>query len=127
MKEGMHPEWADAVTDAYIANQLRDEKGRIRTQLISQFRDGYISEGDLRAELEGLSFRPESVDMSVKEARLKRDGDYLDDLVKFYSTQLQKHAIAPATFETKMRDLGIAEEVVQLKKELITLKYPPKS
>lgn len=120
--EGIHPDWQEAIADTYIKNILRDEISRVRTQLITMFREGFIDEAKLRSELSDIGFIPDVIDMSVKEAILRRDYDTKSDLLKYYMTQLQKFEIDEEEFIRKCRELGMTEEAITIKLDITLLK-----
>lgn len=124
--EGIHPDWQEQLADGYIKNILRDEIGRVRTQLISMFKDGFMDESTLRSELSEIGFIPDVIDMSVKEALLRRDRDTKTDLLKYYIDQLKKLEIDEEAFVSKLRELGMTEESITINLNTTLLKQKKK-
>ncbi len=112
---GLHEEWLDKVTDAYIKNQLRDELNRVRTRLVSMFVKGYIDETDLRKRLNELGFNEQTIDMTVEEALTRREEETKDELIKIYTTALEKGKISEVDFRNELRRIGVDSEVIERK------------
>jgi len=124
--EGVHPDWINKVAEAYAKNILRDEIGRVRTQMINLFREGFWSESKLRNELRELGFREEVIDWSIREAKLKREYEDKTDKLKFFTDQLIKWEIDEETFIMSCRELGMDEDVITLKLDTALLRRKPK-
>jgi len=83
---GMSPEWVEKIADAYDRNQLRDELNRLRTDLVSLFKEGFMSEADLRTELTKLGFRADVIDRTVEDA--ERDAELTEKKI-YVSTYVE--------------------------------------
>jgi len=123
---GIHPEWQEAVADAYVKHILRDEIGRVRSQLVALFREGFIDASTLRTELAVLGYRTEVIDMTIREAELRREYDEKTELLKFYMDQLTKAKIDEEEFVSKCRELGLTEEAIERKMSMALLKRKKK-
>lgn len=135
-KGGLDPAWLDAVTDAYVANQLRDEKGRVRTQFVSLYVDGLRTADKLKEELATLGYRSEAIEWIIQEADLRRErelkGDQIKSWIKFLKSELKlaksalkaeeitedefktKLKAAADTFAEEMRAIGVVEDAIVL-------------
>jgi len=106
---GIHPEWIEKVADAYILNQLRDEVNRVRTRLISLYVSGYMSIEDLKKEVADLGFREEVVEMTAREAELRKEEEIKDEYVKIYRTAFRKGKITKEEFIGKLQELELQD------------------
>lgn len=119
---GIHPDWQEYVTDAYVKNILRDEVGRIRSQLITHYREGFLSRAKLSTELSGLGFRSEVVDMSLREADLRIELEDKTEWLKVYEKQFTTGVIAEEAFISSLTALGMTTEAINRKLELAKTK-----
>jgi len=90
---GMNPEWIEKIADAYDRNQLRDELNRIRTNLVTIFKEGLFSEATLREELKKLGFRQDVIDLTVQDAKWDADLAEKRDYIKTYVEAFRKGKI----------------------------------
>lgn len=123
---GIHPDWVDRVAEAYIRNQLRDEKGRVRSQLIKKYTMGAFTKSELESELSGLGFRAESVELMIREAELRSENEDLEDKIKFYEGQLKKYKITEEEFVAALTGLGMRSESITIRLNAVLLKRKPK-
>jgi len=120
--QGIHPDWQDLVTEAYIKNILRDEIGRVRTQLLTHYREGFMSRSQLEDELSTLGFRPEVVEMSLREADLRIELEEKTEWYKIYEKQYTTGKITEETFIARLRELGMTDDAITRKLALAKTK-----
>ena len=124
--DGLHPDWIDKVKDAYVKNIFRDELSRIRSAAERLFRDGYISERELREILTKLGYRNEIIEYTVWWAKLERDRETKELLEKIYLEAFEKGKISREELIRYLMDLGMDAKLAELKATLKELQLAPK-
>ena len=76
----------DAMDQALVqvSRTLTEEKGKLETQAIRDYREGYITAEQLVADLEALGLSPERVELRLQLANRQFEADYYDELKNVY-------------------------------------------
>lgn len=119
--DGMDPEWAPWVAEAWILNQLRDELGKVRGVYEDLLEEGFISKPDFEAALYSLHFAPHVVDALVRWADAKLDLDEKLELAKEYETLAKEEIITVDAYGQALRKLGMIETMITRKQNHIKL------
>jgi hypothetical protein len=59
----------------YVIRETRDERNSVRSTLVRRFKDGYLTEDELRSELLKLNLNEVEVELTVMRARLEYDAE----------------------------------------------------
>ena len=119
--DGMDPEWAPVVAEAWMLNQLREELGKVRGVYEDLLEAGFMSKTDFEAALTGLHFAPHVVDALVMWADAKLDLDEKKELAKEYETLAKEEILTPTEYGNALRELGMTEERITRKQHHIEL------
>ena len=124
-KRGLDPEYVKDITEAEIKNTYRDAISRIRSAKITMYRDGWLTERELRAALNGLEIAGGEIEFLVSEAKIRADRERKEELRDIYVTQYRDDIINRDQLEEKLVGLPMRHDVVMLivKKELTRKGY----
>jgi len=124
-KTGLDPEWVPKVMDAYERNLLRDEIGRLRTQIRSEIKKGYATEDELTNRFSDLLLA--SVIDADKELARREKEEYLKDLrldiLEYdlkYARITREEFIAKVTEIIKDKEIAeaLADKILSRRKEI---------
>jgi len=109
----------DAPLMAEIAKRvsLEAEIGKIRDNAKMDFVRGYITEDAFRATLSGLGYSPLLVEYHFRDAREDQDRKYKDDVIDYYVDAYVKDLLTDEELETRLRDLLVRPEILELQLE----------
>ncbi len=107
-------------------DETKDDRNRVRTQLVNMYKEGYITEDELRAELEALQFSPDEIELTVKEANLKYQYDYNSDLVKVLKTAFKKGQLTVEELKAELAKVIKVKERIDALVALWNLERMPK-
>jgi len=107
-------------------DETRDDRNRVRTQLVNMYKEGYITEDELRAELEALKYSPDEIELTIQEANLKYQYDYNNDLVKVLKTAFKKGQLTVEELRAELSKVIKVKERVDALIALWNLEMMPK-
>jgi len=107
-------------------DETKDDRNRVRTQLVNMYKEGYITEDELREELKALGFADDEIDLTVKEATLKYTYDYYSDLVKVIKEAFRKGQLTVEEAKEELRKIIKIEDRVNALVALWNLQLMPK-
>jgi len=133
-KTGLHPDYLDAVADAYMANELLDERNRFATTLETLYAAGHITEEDFKSKLEEIGFNTDEINLRVERAQYiikakeaeeaaVEAGRGLTSEKRRLATILEKLAysdvITEDEFKERLGELGFTEEEISLRIDIV--------
>ncbi len=77
---------------------------------VRRYREGYITEAELAAELGQLGYPPSRAERYVAKAELDYQTDFLGDLITAYRTAFQRELIGEPELRSLLGELGIRPE-----------------
>ncbi len=84
--------------------------GRYATTATGGYRDGYISDAELRSTLVALAYTQTEIAQLVLRARLEANLDYSHELEAAYSSAYKRGIISDASYAAALEDLGMLPE-----------------
>jgi len=133
-KTGIHPDYLDAVADAYMANELLDERNRFATTLETLYSAGKISEEEFRRKMAEIGFSPREIDLRADRAQYiikgrkaeeeaVQTGRETADEKRRLATILEKLAysdvISLDDFRSRLKELGYTEDEISLRIDIV--------
>jgi len=133
-KTGIHPDYLDAVADAYMANELLDERNRFATTLETLYSAGKISEEEFRRKMAEIGFSSSEIDLRADRAQYiikgrkaeeeaVQTGRETADERRRLATILEKLAysdvISLDDFRARLKELGYTEDEISLRIEIV--------
>jgi len=109
-----------------IIDLTRDERNSIRTTLVKMFKEGLVTEEELRRRLEELGFAPAEIDLTVERAKLEYQYDYFMDVKKTLAEAFIKGQITAEDFKSALMQLGLSEERAEAIVEYYVFRIMPK-
>jgi hypothetical protein len=116
---GMHPEWAPKLAEVYLLNQLRDELNRLRTVLMEQRKEGFLSKAALESRLRKLSFASHVIQATLTWADEMATWESVKEQADEWWRLAKAGKISPETYANEVRKLGMDEERITKKMELL--------
>ena len=122
--QGLDPAWADRVAQATGRNQWLTEINRLRDNVKRDYVKGYVTDDQLRANLEGLGYPTEWIEFHVRDAVEDGERELKDDVVAALGTGYLKDLITEDVLEASLKAVIVRPRVVQMELErLYTRKY----
>ena len=122
--QGLDPEWADRVAQATGRNQWLTEINRLRDNVKRDYVKGYVTDDQLRANLEGLGYPTEWIEFHVRDAVEDGERELKDDVVAALGAGYLKDLIKEDVLEASLKAVIVRPRVVQMEMErLYTRKY----
>ena len=133
-KTGIHPDYLDAVADAYMKNELLDERNRFATTLETLYSAGKISEEDFKSKMAEIGFSDEEINLRAERAQYLikareteeeavESGRGLTSEKRRLATILEKLAysdvITEDEFKERLGELGFTEDEISLRIEIV--------
>jgi len=133
-KTGIHPDYLDAVADAYMKNELLDERNRFATTLETLYSAGKISEEEFRRKMAEIGFSSNEIDLRADRAQYiikgrkaeeeaVQTGRETADEKRRLATILEKLAysdvISLDDFRARLRELGYTEDEISLRIDIV--------
>lgn len=84
--------------------------GRYATTATGGYRDGYISDAELRSTLTALAYTQTEIDQLVLRAKLEANLDYSHELEAAYSSAYKRGIISDTLYASALADLGMLPE-----------------
>ena len=101
----------------------RDERTALANLYMKLYKQGFLSEDDLRARLEEQELTPDEIDKRVERAKEEYSTEITDLWIDYYK-ELFKHGLIDAdTFKTSLINLGMSEEKADAMVEYYSVKY----
>jgi len=91
----------------YIVRETRDERSSYRSTLVRRFKEGYLSEDELRRELLKLNLNDIEVELTILRARLEYDAEQKEILFKDLIERLRTGKMTKSEFTDQCTTLGI--------------------
>jgi len=114
VKDGMDPEWAPLVAEAYAKQQVATEINRLRDNVKADLKDGYTDEETARADLAELGYPPAFVEFHVQDALRDRERAHKKELLDHYHYCFQSDIPTVPAFEEAVREILVVEEAAGL-------------
>jgi len=122
--QGVSPVWADRVAEATAKNQWLTEINRLRDNVKRDYVKGYVTEDQLRANLEGLGYPTEWIEFHVRDAVEDGERELKDDVVAALGAGYLKDLVTEDVLEMSLKAVIVRPQVVQMEMErLYTRKY----
>jgi len=122
---GYSPEDALLEAQLQMRETLNAEISGLRSSAISEFRDGYITELQLRDRLEQIGFSLDEIEYSIATAKSQRALNIADDWIRISREKLRKGKITFDEFETEIGKYVIDAErlktIIEFEKARIKL------
>jgi len=133
-KTGIHPDYLDAVADAYMKNELLDERNRFATTLETLYSAGKISEDEFRRKMAEIGFSSDEIDLRADRAQYiikgrkaeeeaVQTGRETADEKRRLATILEKLAYSDVItlddFRARLRELGYTEDEISLRIDIV--------
>jgi len=133
-KTGIHPDYLDAVADAYMANELLDERNRFATTLETLYSAGKISEEEFRRKMAEIGFSSSEIGLRADRAQYiikgrkaeeeaVQTGRETADERRRLATILEKLAysdvISEEDFKARLEELGYTEDEISLRTDIV--------
>jgi len=133
-KTGIHPDYLDAVAEAYKKNELLDERNRFATTLETLYSAGKISEEEFRRKMAEIGFSPREIDLRADRAKYiikgrkaeeeaVQTGRETADEKRRLATILEKLAYSDVItlddFRARLKELGYTEDEISLRIEIV--------
>ncbi len=116
-KRGYDPEDITWIVQASKNTILRDDFNRVRTQLVAEFVEGYTTEDTLRDSFDMLGLNHDTIDMNVREAKLKRNIQYRKKYEDAILDKYQKEEITEAQARDMLKDIVVDVPILDNKIE----------
>jgi len=101
-----------------------------RTRLISSasvnFRNGYMTESDFRAELAAAGKQPEQIDWKIRAERLSALRDDINDLVKLFTDQYLKDILTEGDLRVALVNSGLTPRKADILTARASIRKMPK-
>jgi len=88
----------------------KDERTALRSTLRTLFKEGLITEEELRQRLSDLGFTPEEIELTVERARLEYRYDFYRDILSMLKEAYRKNQITREDFLNSLLELGLSRE-----------------
>jgi len=108
-----YEEDSELMSRIQIARALVEEIGKVRTESIADFIDGFSDEATLRANLGAMGIIGTRQDYYVEYAIKKRDRDAKRDMLATYLDAYVKDLIFDADLEPRVRDILVDEDAIK--------------
>jgi len=133
-KTGLHPDYLDAVADAYMKNELLDERNRFATTLETLYSAGKITEEEFKSKMAEIGFSDEEINLRAERAQYLikareteeeavESGRGLTSEKRRLATILEKLAysdvITEDEFKERLGELGFTEEEIGLRIDIV--------
>jgi len=133
-KTGIHPDYLDKVAEAYMANELLDERNRFATTLETLYAANRITEEEFRRKLEEIGFSSKEIDLRVERAQYRMKATQVEEEAveagrgltsekRRLATILEKLAysdvISLEDFKARLEELGFTEEEIDLRIDIV--------
>ena len=133
-KTGIHPDYLDAVADAYMANELLDERNRFATTLETLYAAGKITEEEFKSKMAEIGFSTSEIDLRADRAQYiikgrkaeeeaVQTGRETADEKRRLATILEKLAysdvISEEDFKDRLEELGYTEDEISLRIDIV--------
>ncbi|MHA1287749.1 MAG: hypothetical protein ACTSPB_10140, partial [Candidatus Thorarchaeota archaeon] len=100
---GYRPDDAELEAQLQMRETLNAEISALRSAAESDYKEGYITEDQLRADLNELGFSNEEIELSIENAKRLRSNDLSDDLIKILKELFRKGKIDSDTLRTELQ------------------------
>jgi Ca2+-binding EF-hand superfamily protein len=107
-------------------DETKDDRNRVRTQLVNMYKEGYITKDELRAELEALGYTADEIDLTIKEAELKYLYDYYSDIVRVLKEAFRKGQLTLEELKAELSKIIKVPERIEALVALWNLQNMPK-
>jgi hypothetical protein len=107
---GYEPKDARLVADVQKLTVLRSEIDALVTQTIDDYVAGWISEDQLRADLEATPYQKDVIELRVSKAKIQRNRALKKDLKTALENRYLKSDLAEAEFKLELGRLGLTQE-----------------
>jgi len=114
VKRGLDPEWRDRVTYATLRQQNASYINKCRDNAKNDFVKGYITEEQLRANLEALEFSPERIEWIVQDALHDREVAHKEKLLDIYQDGYVKDLITDEQLAAYAAEIIVDPEALKL-------------
>jgi len=114
VKRGLDPEWRDRVAYATLRQQNASYINKCRDNAKNDFVKGYITEEQLRANLEALEFSPERIELIVQDALHDREVAYKEKLLDIYQDGYVKDLVTDEQLAEYAAEIIVDEEALKL-------------
>jgi len=114
VKRGLDPEWRDRVTYATLRQQNASYINKCRDNAKNDFVKGYITEEQLRADLEALEFSPERIEWIVQDALHDREIAHKEKLLDIYQDGYVKDLVTDEELAAYAAEIIVDEEALKL-------------
>ena len=94
----------------YVLKETRDERNSYRSVLVKRFKEGYLSEEELRSELLKLNLNDIEVELTVARAKLEYDAEQKSILLNDLIEKLKAGKLSKSEFVDECAKLGIKYE-----------------
>lgn len=98
--------------DAIIRRPLREEARSLTTEILNQYIYGWMDKDTAIRSLQDLRLKKEEIDFLVARAEFYRKRRLLELRVDIFTEMFRKELIDATSFETKLKELGLATENV---------------
>ena len=86
----------------------------LASEILYHYIYGWMDKDTARKALEDLKLKKEEIDLLVARAEFYRKRRLLEQRVDIFTEMFRKELIDASTFETKLKELGLATENVNL-------------
>jgi len=100
--------------DAIIKRPLREEVRGLTSEILNQYIYGWMDKDTVKKALEDLKLKKEEIDLLIARAEFQRKRRLLEQRVDIFTEMFRKDLIDATTFETKLKELGLSTENVNL-------------
>jgi len=114
VKDGMDPEWAPLVAEAYAKQQVATEINKLRDNIKADLSGGFTDEETARADLAELGYPPEFVEYHIADALKDRERSHKKELLTHYQDCYLKDIPTKPPFEEAVREILVVEEAAGL-------------
>lgn len=99
------------VRDNYVAvKETRDERNSLKSSLVSRFKQGFITEEELEAELRKLNLNEIEIALTIARAKLEFEAEQKEILFKDLVEKLRTGQMSKSEFTDQCTKLGIRYE-----------------
>jgi hypothetical protein len=99
------------VRDNYsVVKETRDERNSLKSSLVSKFKQGYLSEEELEAELRKLNLNEIEIALTISRAKLEFEAEQKEILFKDLVEKLKAGQMSKSEFTDQCTKLGIRYE-----------------
>lgn len=121
-KQGLDPAWSGRVADATAKNQWLTEINRLRDNVKRDFVKGYVTDGQLRANLEGLGYPPEWIEFHVRDAIEDGERELKDDIVRALGDGYMKDLVTDDELEASLKAVIVQPRAAQMEMERLYIR-----